>query len=227
MGSTALFTEAERVVRYGFTATELDREKLDSQRYLDQALLEKDKSPSGPLADELVRHVVQDEPVPGIVYEQAMSQRFLPEITLAEINALARSWIPEGNRVVSVSAPERAGLALPTPASLAAVIATASKATLSAYVDRVNAQPLLATLPTPGTVVRASTREAIGVTEWQLSNGASRHSQADDLQGGRDSVPRGQPWRDVARERSGSGRRANGRAGRRRRRAGAVLDVST
>ena len=69
--STALFTEAERVVRYGFTATELDREKLDSQRYLIEALLEKDKSPSGPLADELVRHVVQDEPVPGIVYEQA------------------------------------------------------------------------------------------------------------------------------------------------------------
>ena len=171
-GLTALLAEAERAVRYGFTATELDREKLDSQRYLDEALLEKDKSPSGPLADELVRHVVQDEPVPGIVYEQAMSQRFLPEITLAEINALARSWIPEGNRVVAVTAPERAGLALPTPASLAAVIATASTATLSAYVDRVSAQPLLATLPAPGTVVRASTRDPIGVTEWQLSNGA-------------------------------------------------------
>ena len=170
-GLEALFTEAERVVQYGFTATELEREKLDSQRYLDEALLEKDKTPSGPLADELVRHVVQDEPVPGIVYEQAMSQRFLPEITLAEINALARSWIPESNRVISVTAPQRAGLALPTPARLAAVIATAQKTALSAYVDRVNAQPLLAPLPTPGTVVRASTREAIGVTEWQLSNG--------------------------------------------------------
>src|SRR5205085_6807720 len=131
----------------------------------------KDKSPSGPLADELVRHVVQDEPVPGIVYEQALSQRFLPEITLAEINALARSWIPARNRVVSVSSPERAGLALPTPARLATVMATADKTALSAYVDRVNAQPLLAPLPMPGTVVRASIREAIGVTEWQLSNG--------------------------------------------------------
>jgi zinc protease len=170
-GLAALFTASERVVRYGFTVTELDREKLDSQRYLDQALLEKDKSPSGPLADELVRHVVQDEPVPGIVYEQAMSQRFLPGITLAEINTLARSWIPEGNRVVAVTAPERAGLALPTPASLAAVLAKVATATLSAYVDRVNDRPLLALLPTPGTVVRASTRAAIGVTEWQLSNG--------------------------------------------------------
>src|SRR6185295_1040189 len=170
-GLAALFTEVERRVRYGFTATELDRQKLDSQRYLDEALLEKDKSPSGPLADELVRHVVQDEPVPGIVYEQAMSQRFLPEITLAEINALARSWIPEDNRVVAVTAPERAGLALPTQARLAAVIAAASKATLSPYVDRVTTQSLMSTLPTPGRVVRATTRDAIGVTEWQLSNG--------------------------------------------------------
>ena len=171
-GLEALFTELARVVQFGFTQSELDRDKLDSQRYLDQALLEKDKSPSGPLADELVRHVVQEEPVPGIVYEQAMSARFLPEITLAEINALARTWIPDRNRVVSVSAPERAGLALPTEARLSAVIAGAEKAALSAYVDRVTSLPLLATPPTPGTVAKSTTRADIGVTEWQLSNGS-------------------------------------------------------
>ena len=170
-GLEALFTELTRVVQFGFTQSELDRDKLDSQRYLDQALLEKDKSPSGPLADELVRHVVQEEPVPGIVYEQAMSARFLPQITLEEINALARTWIPDGNRVVSVSAPERAGLALPTEAKLSAVITSATKAALSAYVDRLTSVPLLATPPAPGTVARVNTRADIGVTEWQLSNG--------------------------------------------------------
>ena len=170
-GLTALLTEAERLVRYGFTSTELEREKLDSQRYLDEALLEKDKSASGPLADELVRHVVQDEPVPGIVYEQAMSQRFLPTITLQEINALARSWVPAAGRVIAVNAPERQGLALPTVARLTAAIAAANTATLTRYVDRVTAQPLLASVPTPGTVTRATTRDSIGVTEWQLSNG--------------------------------------------------------
>ena len=108
-GLSALFTEVERVIRHGFTQTELDREKLDFIRYLDAALLDKDKTPSGPLADELVRHVVQDEPVPGIVYEQAMAQRFLPSISLAEINTLAKTWIPEGDRVVTITAPERVG----------------------------------------------------------------------------------------------------------------------
>ncbi len=170
-GLEALFTELSRVVQFGFTQSELDRDKLDSQRYLDQALLEKDKSPSGPLADELVRHVVQDEPVPGIVYEQAMSARFLPEITLAEVNAVASTWIPERNRAVAVSAPERPGLALPTEARLAAVIAGATKASLSAYVDRVTSSPLLAAAPAPGTVAKSTSHADIGVTEWQLSNG--------------------------------------------------------
>jgi zinc protease len=58
-----------------------------------------------------------------------------------------------------------------TAASLGAVIAKTQKAALTAYVDRVNSEPLLATLPKPGTVVRTNTRENIGVTEWQLSNG--------------------------------------------------------
>ena len=86
---TALFAEAERVAQYGFTATELDRQKVSSTRYLEQALIEKDKSPSGPLADEFIRNFMNDEPIPGIVYEQGMSQRFLPGITLAEVNSLA------------------------------------------------------------------------------------------------------------------------------------------
>ena len=167
-----LFTEVERVIQHGFTQSELDREKSDSLHYLDEALADKDKSPSGPLADELVRHVIQDEPVPGIVYEQAMAQRFLPGISLAEVNALAKNWIPEGDRVVAITAPERPGLALPTQARLASVIFTASNARVAAYVDRVSTQPLLAQTPARGTITRTNTRADIGVTEWQLSNGA-------------------------------------------------------
>ena len=47
-------------------------------------MIEKDKSASGPLADEFVRNFIQAEPIPGIVYEYGLNQRFLPEITLAE-----------------------------------------------------------------------------------------------------------------------------------------------
>ena len=87
-GLDALFTEAERAARFGFTATELERQKLDTLRSLERAAAEKDKQQSAALAAEYVRHATQGEPAPGIEFEYALHQRFMPEITLAEINAV-------------------------------------------------------------------------------------------------------------------------------------------
>ena len=171
-GLAALFTELDRVARFGFTATELEREKLNLQRGLQGSVIEKDKSPSGPLADEFVRNFIQAEPIPGIVYEFGLNQRFLPEITLAEVNSFARGWMPDRNRLVTIIAPESERASLPSEATMAAVIEMAEGAAPTAYVDTVSTQPLLARLPSPGTIATTSTNEALGITEWRLSNGA-------------------------------------------------------
>ncbi len=170
-GLDALFTEAERVARFGFTATELDRQKQNVMRSLDQLVAEKDNQPSGQLADELVRHVTDREPVPGIVYEHALYARFLPGITLAEVNQLAKGWVPDGNRVVLVSGPDKPGVTMPSEQALAAVMKAVANKPLTAYVDTVDAQPLLDRVPEPGRVVDTSTKDAYGITEWTLSNG--------------------------------------------------------
>src|SRR5712691_2181952 len=117
-GLSALFTEIDRVARFGFTATELNRHRLNLQRFLERAVVEKDKSPSGPLANEFVRNFIQGEPIPGIVYEYGLNQRFLPQITVAEINNLAKNWMPDRNRLVVVSGPGKDRAALPDEAKL-------------------------------------------------------------------------------------------------------------
>src|ERR1700730_2632120 len=143
-GLSALFTEIDRVARFGFTATELNRQRLNLQQALERAVVEKDKSPSGPLANEFVRNFIQGEPIPGIVYEYGLNQRFLPQITVAEVNRLAKEWIPDHNRLIVVSAPEKDRAGLPSEAKLAAVIKAASGGPLTPYVDAVSTQPLLA-----------------------------------------------------------------------------------
>jgi zinc protease len=170
-GLQALFVEAERVARFGFTGTEFERQKTNMLRGLERMIAEKDKRPSSMLAAEYVRHVTQDEPVPGLEYEFALYQRFLPEITLAEVNSLAREWTPDGNRVVMVSAPEKSGLTIPDEATLASMIDAAAKAELEPYEDTGELAPLVESLPEPGSVTKTTTIEEIGVTEWQLSNG--------------------------------------------------------
>ena len=170
-GLTALFTEIDRVARFGFTATELDRQARGLQRVLESASVEKNKSPSGPLADEFIRNFLQGEPIPGIVYEYALNQRFLPEITLAEINALAKDWAPDRNRIVAIIAPEKDKATLPSAAAMTTAIAAASGVPLEAYVDTVSTKPLLEALPSPGRVATTSANAPLGITEWRLSNG--------------------------------------------------------
>jgi zinc protease len=169
-GLTALYAEAERVVKFGFTQSEFDRQKTNFLRGLEQALAEKDKRPSAQLAAEYIRATTQGEPIPGLAYEVNLTRALVPTITLAEVNGLAAEWVPEGNRVVMVSAPKKEGVPVPTEAQLAAAITAAASAPLTAYVDTVTSATLIRTPPTPGRITRESTR-AWGITEWELSNG--------------------------------------------------------
>ncbi len=170
-GLEALFTENDRVARFGFTQTELDRRKTALLRQMEQAVAEKDKQDSTRYAAEYTRAFTEREPIPGIVYEYDLYRRFLPTITLDEVNAVAKVWSPDRSRVVAVSAPEKPGVTVPDAKTLAAVIAGVEKKAITAYVDRVPTRPLLETPPAPGRITSTSTREGHGITEWQLSNG--------------------------------------------------------
>ena len=170
-GLDALLSEAERVARFGFTATELDRQKQSVLRSYERNALEKENRLSGSRADEYVRNFLENESLPTADDEYALQKRFLPGITLDEINKLAREWFPDRNRTVLVTAPEKSGLVIPDESKLAAVIKGAAAKDLKPYVDTVGSAVLLDSTPTPGTIAKTTTKDAIGITEWELSNG--------------------------------------------------------
>ena len=164
---------------------------------------------------------MQGEPIPGIVYEYGLNQRFLPEITLAEVNALAKEWVPDRNRLVVISAPEKdRALAARPRRRWRRPSRPRPAAPLTAYVDTVSTQPLLdaaadARRRSPAT----TTQRRAGHHRVAAVQRRPRRAEADDVQGGRNSVSRRQPRRHVARERRGLHRRGNRRRGGRARRA--------
>ena len=170
-GLQALFTETERVARHGFTSTELDRQKTNMLRSYERMVAEKDNRQSSGLAAEYARAFTTREPIPGLLYESELAKRFIPEITLTEVNALAREWAPDGNRVVVISAPEKDGAAIPDQQKLAAIIKGVESSKIEPYADTVGNAPLLDPLPAPGKVASSSAKPQFGITEWQLSNG--------------------------------------------------------
>lgn len=170
-GLEAVMTEAERVARHGFAASELDRNKRELLRDMEQAYAEREKTESAAYASEYTRHFLVGEPIPGIALEYEMAQRFVPLITLDEVNQLARTWISDRNRVVLANAPEKEGVEVPREEELGAVFGTVLAKEIAPYEDAVPDAPLVAEIPESVPVVSEETIEEVGVTVWVLANG--------------------------------------------------------
>jgi zinc protease len=176
---SAMLLEARRAAAHGFTAPELERERADLLRAWEQIYAERTKSTSGQFAGQYVGHFLYGGPLLTTETEYELNRRFLPGVTLAEVNAVAREALAPENRAVLVSGPE--GSALPDVARLPAVADSAAGAEVAAYTEEVSDAPLLDRAPAPGRVVSTRTTEEVGVTEWTLSNGVRVLMKPTDL----------------------------------------------
>ncbi len=169
-GLESLFTEAERVAQFGFTESELERQKTSLLRGMERSYTNRENRSSGAFAREYTRAFYSGESIPGIAYEYALHERFVPEISIDEVNRIGQDWIRDTNRVVVVAGPEKEGVTMPDEAALTAVLATASDVEISAYVDTVSDAPLLSAIPEGSEIVRTRMIEG-DITEWDLANG--------------------------------------------------------
>ena len=171
-GAEAVLTEARRVDQFGFLPSELQRAKDNTLRRWEQMYAERNKTSSRDEVGELVRNFLDQEDIPGVQAEYDMVRRFVPEITVADVNNAGRAWIRDEDRVALITVPKKAGVAVPTEAQILAMFDRVSKVPVTAYTESVTDQPLLDRVPAPGKVVNTRTIDVAGVTEWKLSNGA-------------------------------------------------------
>lgn len=176
-----LLTESERVQRHGFLPAELDRARTSMLRGYERAYTERDKTPSGSFVSEYIDHYLSGDGIPGIAYEYEAAKRLLPKITLAAVNALGNERSGASNRVVTVTMPEKAGLTPPTEAQVRSVFRTVAASSIAAWTETVAAGALVATVPAAGSVVGEKKYDAIGMTEWTLSNGIKVYVKPTDF----------------------------------------------
>ncbi len=168
---SGLLREVYRTKDNGFSESELDRAKKAILVQMESAYKERDKTNSSDLADELVRHVLDHEPAPGISYEIEIYHKYLPTITLSEVNDIAHERLDHASTVLAYGGPEGAA-STPTEAMFRDALTQAQTAKLAAYDDKSSNMPLISKTPKPGKIVSESAMPEIGVTEWKLSNGA-------------------------------------------------------
>lgn len=167
----ALLTEAERAARFGFTPAELAREKAELLRSWEQIQREQGMTTSAQFAGQYVGHFLYGGPILTVETEYRLQRALLPEIRSAEVSARARAWLGGRSRSILVSIPERTGAVGPDSARLAAVTDSVARVRLTPYTETLSTAPLLPNPPVAGRVVAERRHEAVGVTEWTLSNG--------------------------------------------------------
>ena len=169
----ALLAEAERVRRFGFTATELDRARTNYLRGLEQRFAERDKTNSSAFAGQYV-------------LERAQRDAHREHRRRAEARAAVRAdgharraqrarprLLPEaGSRRHRGGARTSPRSSCRRRAEMLAVFDRPADSSLTAYVDSTSDAPLVATPPTPGKVVSETKLPETGILEWRLSNGA-------------------------------------------------------
>lgn len=172
-GLKAVLLEDERVKKFGFTQSELDRNKTAMLKSMESAFNERNKRESMSIAEEYSRNfLLRKEPVPGIELEFEYYKAFLPTITLQEVNDLAKKWITDKNRVVVITAPEVTGVPAPTEAEIRTLLAEVQQQSIEAYTDETSSEPLMKIMPVAGKVVSERKIAEVDALEWTLSNGS-------------------------------------------------------
>lgn len=168
----ALMREDQRVLQYGFLQTELNRAKEELLNMYEIASNEVKKTESSRFASEYVANYLHHDPIPGAKREYNYAKKYLEDITIEEINALAKGWITEENLVAIVMAPEKEGVKVPTENEVLAAINNLGNKDVSPYIDTykdveiVEKDQLKA-----GKIVNTKMLDGIGAEELTLDNG--------------------------------------------------------
>ena len=164
-----LLTQLEKVRRYGFTTSELERVKKEWLSHYEKAYNERATVRNIGRAQECIRHYLDGAPMPGEEWEYQMVQQLLPMISVDMLNQIAQQLVTDANLIISFQAPVEA--VLPTEAEAVELLAAVKNEEIEAPVEEVIRENLVEVAPKAGKIKKTKTNPQLGTTEWTLSNG--------------------------------------------------------
>jgi zinc protease len=174
-GLATVVGEIERMARAGIPEATLAHRKAVLLAHLEHAAASAVARSSKAYADAYTNHYLTGEgSLLSAEQELALAKELLPTITPEVLAQAARFWRASTGRRVLIGLPEFAHVRTPTRESVLALFDSVRHVPLALDSTHVATEaPLLATLPTPGKIVRETRDSVAGITEWTLSNGAS------------------------------------------------------
>ena len=160
----------EKVKRFGFTQSELDRAKANHLKSMELAYNERNKTESSSYVGEYLNNFLTHEPIPGIEKEEAWTKELIPTITLSDFKSI-NTLLQDNKEFFAYLTGLNKGT-LPTEAEITQMIKSAANRTdITPYEEKQIAAKLLSKEPKAGKIIKTTTDSKLGTTTWALSNG--------------------------------------------------------
>ena len=183
LGVTAMLEEIQRAGQHGFSASELEREKINLLSGAERQFTNREQIDSSEIAGWYRQHFLSGAPATGVEAQWDLYRALLPQISLTDVDEVAGVWTEASNSVLLVLGPEgidqTGGEAL--GAALSAQLAEASAMVVEPYADESSDEPLMASIPEPGSIVAEQELDAIDAVQWTLSNGITVVAKQTDF----------------------------------------------
>ena len=168
-----LMTEMERVRRFGFTNSELERVKTNYLRQYEAYEKQYDKVSNDKWAEQIGEHFLKAEPFPSLDWEVEFAKKAIADISLNEVNQKLSVFKSVNNSLLAVQGPDKEEINYPTKEELLAEIEKVKASDITAYKDDVVDAPLVTDELNEKDFVSEEAFEGIdGATVYKLENGA-------------------------------------------------------
>ena len=131
-----ILTEQERVLRYGFEPSELERAKTNTLVSLESSAKQQDKVKNESYIKEMQAHFLEHEPMIDFHYYHEFVKAILPTITVEDILARVKELNLEKNRCIIVQGPSE-GVTHLTEAECLAIMDKVKNAEIAPYEDQI------------------------------------------------------------------------------------------
>lgn len=166
----ALYSEIEKIQRYGFTESELERVKSDMMRAAQQSYDNRKDKRSEDFVWDYINNYRNNDAMPSDKVRWQIDSAMIASTTIEDVNSLSPQIITDNNQVVIAISPEKEGIVVPTEQQIGQIIARVNSAEVEAYADNTVKEPLV-TADLRGSKVKRTETDRFGATVWTLANG--------------------------------------------------------
>lgn len=170
-----LTRELLRARQFGFTDTEYSRAKAEYLSDIEKAYTNRNKTKNNIYCTNYYENFLNKEPIPSIEDKYQLTNAIAHSLPINVINMYVKRLIStnDTNLVIYDFMQEKEGKTYITTEDLKNTINKTRGEKLEAYIDNVKNEPLIATLPAKGKIVKETINNKLGYKELKLSNGAT------------------------------------------------------